>query len=99
FRLRPRVTVGGWNGAGFADWVGTEWGSGQRVRMAPFYAVAVPFALPPLLWLALRSRRACVMRRRRLGLCPRCGYDLRGNTSGKCSECGEAVPAVRRLTA
>ena len=29
--------------------------------------------------------------RRRHNLCPTCGYDLTGNVSGRCSECGEAV--------
>jgi hypothetical protein len=32
----------------------------------------------------LRERR----RRGRLGLCLKCGYDLRGNISGVCPECG-----------
>ena len=27
-------------------------------------------------------------RRRRLGLCPNCGYNLTGNVSGICPECG-----------
>ena len=27
------------------------------------------------------------------GSCPRCGYDLRGNCSGTCPECGAPVPA------
>jgi hypothetical protein len=27
-------------------------------------------------------------RRRRTGLCSRCGYDLTGNVSGVCPECG-----------
>lgn len=31
------------------------------------------------------SRRT---RRRRRGLCERCGYDLRGNAEGRCPECG-----------
>ena len=30
-------------------------------------------------------------RRRRRGLCIRCGYNLEGNVSGVCSECGEAT--------
>lgn len=50
-------------------------------------------ALPPLLWLAARGRRAWGRRRRRrLGLCLACGYDLRGNPSGVCPECGAAAP-------
>jgi hypothetical protein len=28
--------------------------------------------------------------RRLSGLCPKCGYDLRGNVSGVCPECGSA---------
>ena len=35
------------------------------------------------------ARRAAVgRRRRRLGLCRQCGYDLRGSPTGRCSECG-----------
>jgi hypothetical protein len=30
-------------------------------------------------------------RRRRKGLCLKCGYDLTGNVSGRCSECGAEV--------
>ena len=32
-----------------------------------------------------------VRNRRRRGLCVTCGYDLRGNVSGVCPECGQAV--------
>jgi len=39
----------------------------------------------PTAWLWHRDRR-----RIRPGCCIRCGYDLTGNTSGVCSECGEA---------
>ena len=65
--------------------------------LCPHWPLVTATALPPLLWLGARSRRASVLRRRRsLGLCPNCGYDLRGSRgSGRCSECGEAVPAVR----
>jgi uncharacterized paraquat-inducible protein A len=31
--------------------------------------------------------------RRRRGLCVKCGYDLTGNTSGVCPECGTPLPA------
>lgn len=30
-------------------------------------------------------------RRRRQGLCLKCGYDLTGNITGRCSECGETL--------
>lgn len=28
------------------------------------------------------------------GACPKCGYDLTGNTTGICPECGKAGPAA-----
>ena len=31
------------------------------------------------------------LRRRKKGLCLKCGYDLTGNTSGACPECGERI--------
>ena len=51
----------------------------------PFLAIGVPCGL--LWW---RERR-----RVRPGHC-RCGYDLTGNVSGRCSECGAAVVAGGR---
>ncbi|UCE59596.1 MAG: hypothetical protein JSU63_19400 [Phycisphaerales bacterium] len=55
----------------------------------------------PLFWVALLTgiypTIACIRgplrrwRRRRKGLCLNCGYDLTGNESGVCPECGEAV--------
>jgi hypothetical protein len=57
-----------------------------------------PLLLPPLLWTIFviqgyrRKRRWA-----RLGLCAKCGYDLRGSTSGgpggRCPECGTPIPA------
>jgi predicted amidophosphoribosyltransferase len=34
--------------------------------------------------------------RRRRGLCEKCGYDLTGNTSGICPECGRETGQVCR---
>jgi len=58
--------------------------------------IAVPFWLPaPLFaaypfWAFVRGpwRRR---RRKAKGLCLRCGYDLTGNVTGVCSECGRSV--------
>jgi hypothetical protein len=60
---------------------------------APVWGAAALAATPMALWLGGRTAgRAFVRRRRRRrGLCLRCGYDLRGNESGRCSECGAEV--------
>ena len=50
----------------------------------PFLILALPTA-----WLWHRDRR-----RIRPGCCLRCGYDLTGNRSGVCSECGEKTTIV-----
>ena len=39
----------------------------------------------------LKSRGQYLERVRELGLCAYCGYDLRGNRSGRCPECGGAL--------
>ena len=43
-------------------------------------------------WWSRQTDRRLSRRRKRLarGLCPGCGYDLTGNLSGVCPECGEA---------
>jgi hypothetical protein len=57
-----------------------EWG-------APAWAVCLGLAILPAAWL-VRWRRGRL--RRRAGLCPTCGYDLRA-TPDRCPECGTAI--------
>jgi hypothetical protein len=38
-------------------------------------------------WARIEARRRLLRERARLGLCPRCGYDLRGSPE-RCPECG-----------
>jgi hypothetical protein len=94
-----------------AEWftaVGDGWpefkGSNLRQsKSVPHWEMTVPhrlpvivFALPPLLWLTMRSRTRLLRRRhRRVGLCLCCGYDLRA-TPGKCPECG-TVPTGNQV--
>jgi hypothetical protein len=51
--------------------------------------------LPPLLWTLFVIRGYRRKRRwARLGLCAKCGYDLRASTpGGRCPECGAPIPA------
>jgi hypothetical protein len=63
----------------------------QRLLVVPAWPVCAALATPPL---AVGARRlAARIRRRRLrpGHCPACGYDLTGNVSGVCPECGAAA--------
>jgi hypothetical protein len=52
----------------------------------PGWLPSLLFAIVPALWLwgAMRRRRL-----RSAGLCLACGYNLTGNTSGVCPECGK----------
>lgn len=55
----------------------------------PFLLTALPVAF--LLWLGMREKA-------RPELCRGCGYNLTGNVSGKCPECGTRIPYVAVLT-
>jgi len=63
----------------------------------PFWFLAAPFAVAPIVWLGRRTVRwRRELRRGRAGLCPKCGYDMRG-TLDRCPECGPApVPRIAK---
>jgi len=62
------------------------------VGSVPHWPIVAVSALPPLAWFGVVLRRAWLRKRRqRRGQCRGCSYDLTGNTSGKCSECGQPV--------
>jgi hypothetical protein len=62
--------------------------SGQRRIVVPFWAVVLLTAPLPAVRLWRRVSRGGFGP----GHCRGCGYDLRGNESGVCPECGRAVP-------
>ena len=70
-------------------WIRAAPGSGkirQTFLIGPFWLVLLLTICYPAIWcirVPLRRRR-----HRRLGRCVDCGYDLTGNVTGKCSECG-----------
>ena len=72
-------------------------GSVSDVRALPlrpiWWGLAVDSACFGLLAFAAAAglRRGRGVFRHRRGLCPACGYDLAGNTTGVCPECGRAV--------
>jgi hypothetical protein len=62
-----------------------------------YHAIVVPDLILVLLLfpLSYRSAHRVVQKwyRARNGLCRGCGYDLRATPSGRCPECGRAIPA------
>ena len=61
----------------------------KAVLIAPAWILPVLFAAyPSIAFIRGPVRRH---RRRKRGLCLKCGYDLTGNVTGVCSECGTEV--------
>lgn len=81
----------------FSFWKESWSAQGQSAMVAsgsvPHWALALLVFLPCAGKLARVYGRA---RRRRRGLCPECGYDLRGSEGQRCPECG--APAESRST-
>lgn len=85
--------------------IALAWGRLSPGTFPPGYATC---SIPALLGVAngvasvrirRKKRRKAIERRRagrlRAGLCPRCEYNLTGNVSGRCPECGEPVRSER----
>jgi hypothetical protein len=82
-------------GLGFISANGNTAGPGGVVHpfglfRLPYWALMAPFVIV-LLRQGMIVRRQ--WRRGRLGLCRRCGYDLRESRDGNCPECGTAISA------
>lgn len=60
----------------------------QYVAFPLWASVSILGAYPTTAFIRGRFR---LWHRRRKGLCIKCGYDLTGNVTGVCSECGEEV--------
>jgi hypothetical protein len=61
----------------------------MRFTRAPIWLLPLPFAIyPTIVFIRGPYRR---YRRRKKGLCLNCGYNLTGNVSGICPECGEKI--------
>ena len=61
--------------------------------VCPVWVPPVLLGLYPFTWSIWYAWRR--LRRARRGWCRRCGYDLAGNTTGVCSECGVAIRPER----
>jgi hypothetical protein len=87
----PSETNISWEGGGFA-WYEKRRSSSDLgvILIAPFWSVAAAAAVLPVGWMIGRWGGARSRRRRRLGLCVACGYDLRASP-GRCPECGAGV--------
>ena len=84
----------GWQGLGFAaghGMVGPKRTRPAILAATPFWALVVVTSILPAYSL-LVFRRQWIRLQRTLGECSRCGYNLTGNVSGVCPECGTSVP-------
>jgi hypothetical protein len=77
----------------FAWWNTAMPGSyGTYWRLRTYYPLPLVLVLLPAIPWAVQARRDRRARRRlAAGLCPKCGYDLRGRASDHCPECGTPV--------
>jgi hypothetical protein len=74
---------------GLADW--NNWAAGRLSwpHAPAAWALFVPLYVPLLATAAIALHYRRLTRPPRPGCCEDCGYDLTGNLSGRCPECGE----------
>ena len=69
------------------------------IVIVPLWILVVLFGVMPAIWLVKFLRAYQVSHRIKQGCCTACGYDLAGNVSGVCPECGTAVDNSVKTTA
>jgi hypothetical protein len=79
------VSILGFEAGGWHDNRGR--GGSMRLVVVPIWFLMLVTGLPPACWFYRIRKNARGAYRRRLGLCPRCGYDVRASPQ-RCSECG-----------
>ncbi len=81
---------------GIVRWVGGGYPTYWSLTLTlPWWVPAALCAAFPAFFYTLCAQAAWKRRRRsRHGLCLHCGYNLTGNTSGRCPECGSPTPAA-----
>ena len=100
---KSRIGVGVEDNVAFVDWGFSSPTTGglirrnNRPRFWPGLVLSTGKASIPLWALLLISTVPTLLAWRKLrreyppGHCEKCGYDLTGNVTGRCSECGESV--------
>lgn len=66
--------------------------SALRNLTTPLWLITLIAATPAVIIRFINKRRA-----RRLGLCPKCNYNLKHNQSGKCPECGMLISLPNKI--
>jgi hypothetical protein len=89
FATHGEIPATGWMGVGRSRWPVFWWfACPAMVPLTPVWMPLLAAAFPTALTLA---------RRRPLpGHCQECGYDLTGNVSGVCPECGKPIQSMTR---
>jgi predicted RNA-binding Zn-ribbon protein involved in translation (DUF1610 family) len=101
--LTPDIRIGG---MGFGVVRGRMYSQPSNAYSNTWYAVFCPrwfivglLGAYPVFAFVRASLRRWRHRRDRRGLCSKCEYDLTGNVSGVCPECGTAVPRGAKCVA